>query len=161
MEHSPERWLVWGPGCNLYAWMFVAFFFSWGCQQIRQRFASNRAWLYLDLVVPPLAYMTLLISLVAVGTLNAILQLDERAKLLSVLAVMALFLIPLVRSFRQGRMRVSTPISPLIVVTRLGLQGFFIVELLLSGMWRDTPILLVVSTSVLLIEIAIQRLIPS
>jgi hypothetical protein len=142
---------------NLYAWMFVVFFFSWGCLQIRQRFASNRAWLFLDLVVPPFAYIALLISLVAVGTLNALLQLDERAKLLSVLAVMALFLIPLVRSSRQGQVWVRTPISPLIVVTRLGLHGFFIVELLRSGMWRHTPMLLVVATSVLLIEMAIQR----
>jgi len=41
--------------------------------------------LYLAVLVPPLAYLVLLLSLVALGTVNALLQLDENTKLYSTL----------------------------------------------------------------------------
>jgi uncharacterized membrane protein len=145
------------PAGNLYAWMFVVFFFSLLCRRVRHLSAMHRLWLVLELLVPPVAYVGLVLSLLVVGTLHAILQLDEQARLGSVLAVGALFLVGLLhRRWRSG-LRVQAPLSPLVSGIRLGLHGFFLLDLLVSGLFLTTPLLVVVALSVLLIELGIHR----
>lgn len=147
------------PAGNLYAWMFVVFFFSLWCRKLRRWVARNPYWLGLASLVPPLAYLCLMLSLVAVGTLNAVLQLDETTKLISVLAVAIAFLAGCLHGLRKCPTRERTPITPLIAYVRLGLHGFFLLELLLSGLVTQTPWLLVVAVSALLIEVVLHHMI--
>jgi hypothetical protein len=136
--------------------MFVVFFFSLLCRRVRRLSATHHTWLVLELLVPPVAYLGLVLSLLAVGTLNALLRLGEQAKLGSVLAVRTLFLVGLLhRRWRSG-LRVQAPLSPLVTGIRLGLHGFFLLELLLSGLFLTTPLLVVVALSVLLIELGVH-----
>jgi uncharacterized membrane protein len=145
------------PAGNLYAWMFVVFFFSLLCRCVRRLSATHRTWLILELLVPPVAYLGLVLSLLAVGTVNAILQLDEQTRLGSVLAVGVLFLGGLLHHRWRSGLQVQAPLSPLIAGIRLGLHGFFLLELLTSGLFLTTPLLVVVALSVLLIELGIHR----
>jgi uncharacterized membrane protein len=65
------------PADNLSAWMFVVFFFSLLCRLLRRLSAQHTAMLCLAILVPPLAYLGLLLSLVALGTVNALLGTSE------------------------------------------------------------------------------------
>jgi hypothetical protein len=105
------------PASNLYAWMFAVFFFSLMCRFVRRLYAKRRAFVALDLLVPPVAYLSLLISLV-VGTLNTRLQLDANARLLSVAGVMRLLLLGLLLK------------TPLLLVVALGVV---LVEIAVHG----------------------------
>jgi uncharacterized membrane protein len=147
------------PAGNLYAWMFVVFFFSFLCRQVRRLYAKDHKWLVLDLFVPPLAYIGLLVSIVVIGTINAVLQLDETLKLLSVLVVMILFIMGFLRGRSRRRKPVVAPISPAIGAVRLSLHGFFILELIRSGLFRHASLLLLIAAGVLLIEYTIHRVI--
>jgi hypothetical protein len=144
------------PASNLYAWMFAVFFFSLMCRFVRRLYAKRRAFVALNLLVPPVVYLSLLISLVVVGTLNTRLQLDASARLLSVAGVMGLLLLGLPR----GRARCGTsqmPVSPLIMRVRFAIHGFFIFEFIVSGLFLKTPLLVVVALGVVLVEIAVHR----
>ena len=145
------------PADNLSAWMFVVFFFSLLCRLLRRLSAQHRAMLCLAVLVPPLAYLGLLLSLVALGTVNALLQLDENTKLCSTLAVAVGLLVVCLRSHVRSKARSRTTIAPIIVGIRLCLHGFFVLELLASGLFLAVPLLLVVALSVLLLELAIHR----
>jgi hypothetical protein len=145
------------PADNLSAWMFVVFFFSLLCRLLRRLSAQQRAMLCLAVFVPPLAYLGLLLSLVALGTVNALLQLDDNTKLCSTLAVAVGMLLVCLRSRIRSKACSRTAIAPIIVDIRLCLHGFFVLELLASGLFLALPLLLVVALSALLLELAIHR----
>lgn len=145
------------PADNLSAWMFVVFFFSLLCRLLRRLSAQHRAMLCLAVLVPPLASLGLLLSLVTLGTVNALLQLDDNTKLCSTLAVAVGLLVVCLRGRVRRKARSRTPLAPIIVGIRLGLHGFFVLELLASGLVLALPLLLVVAVSVLLLELAIHR----
>jgi hypothetical protein len=145
------------PADNLSAWMFVVFFFSLLCRLLRRLSTQHRALLYLTVLVPPLAYLGLLLSLVALGTVNALLQLDDNTKLFSTLAVAVGMLVVCLRSRVRSKARSRTTLAPIIVGIRLGLHGFFVLALLASGLFLAVPLLLVVALSVLLLELAIHE----
>lgn len=69
--------------------------------------------------MPPLSYLCLGLSLVAVGTLNEVLQLDETAKLLSALAIVIAFLAGFLHGLRKCPTRGWTPIPFFIAYVRL------------------------------------------
>jgi hypothetical protein len=145
------------PADNLSAWMFVVFFFSLLCRLLRKLPAQKRAMLCLAVLVPPLAYLGLLLSLVALGTVNAFLQLDDNTKLYSTLAVAVGMLVVGLRSRVRSKARSRTTMAPIIVCIRLCLHGFFALELLVSGLFLAAPLLLVATLSALLLELAIHR----
>lgn len=146
------------PADNLSAWMFVVFFFSLLCRLLRRLSAQHTAMLYLAVLVPPLAYLGLLLSLVVLGTVNGLLQLDENTKLCSTLAVVVSMLAVCLRAYVRSKACSRTTLAPGIVGIRLCLHGFFILELLVSGLFLILPLLLVIALSVLLLELAIHRL---
>jgi hypothetical protein len=94
-----------------------------------------------------MAYFSLLMSLLVVGTLNTWLQLDDNARLISVAGVMGLFLIGLLRG-RGQRGTSWLPVSSLIRRVRFGIHGFFILELMVSRLVLKMPLLLVVALRV-------------
>ena len=145
------------PADNLSAWMFVVFFFSLLCRLRRQLSAQHWAMLCRAALVPPLAYLGVLLSLVALGTVNALLQLDDDTKLCSTLAVAVGMLVVCLRGHGRSTARRRTPLAPIIVGIRLCLHGFFLLELLVSGLVLALPLLLVVALSVLLLELAVHR----
>ena len=145
------------PADNLSAWMFVVFFFSLLCRLLRRLSAQHRAMLCLAVLVPPLAYLGLVLSLVALGTVNTLLQLDDNTKLCSTLAVAVGMLVVGLRGHGRSKVRRRTTLAPIIVGIRLGLHGFFVLELLVSGLLLAVPLLLVVALRVLLLELAIHR----
>jgi len=61
------------------------------------------------------------------------------------------------RGHVRSKARCQTAIAPIIVCIRLGLHGFFVLELLASGLFLALPLLLIVALSVLLLELAIHR----
>jgi hypothetical protein len=145
------------PADNLSAWMFVVFFFSLLGRLLRRLSAKHNVMLCLTVLVPPLAYLGLLLSLVALGTVNALLQHDENTKLYSTLAVAMSMLVVCLRGHGRSKTRSRTTLAPIIVGIRLCLHGFFILELLASGLFLTVPLLLVVALSVLLLDLAIYR----
>jgi hypothetical protein len=145
------------PADNLSAWMFVVFFFSLLCRLLRRLSAQHRAMLCLIVLVPPLAYLGLFLSLVALGTVNALLQLDENTKLCSTLAVAVGMLVGGLRSRVRSKARSRTTRAPIIAGIRLCLHGFFVLELLASGLFLTLPLLLVVALSALLLDLALHR----
>jgi hypothetical protein len=145
------------PADNLSAWMFVVFFFSLLCRLLRRLSAQHRAMLCLAVLVPPLAYLGLLLSLVVLGTVNALLQLDDNTKLCSTLAVAMGMLVVCLRGYVRGKARRRTTIAPIIVGIRLCLHGFFVLEVLASGLFLALPLLLVLALSALLLELAMHR----
>jgi hypothetical protein len=139
------------PADNLSAWMCVVFFFSLLCRLLRRLSAQHRAMLCLAVLVPLLAYLGVLLSLVVLGTVNALLQLDDNTKLYSTLAVAVGLLVVCLRSRTRSKVRRRTTLAPIIVGIRLCLHGFFVLALL------ALPLLLVVALSLLLLELAIHR----
>jgi hypothetical protein len=145
------------PAGNLSAWMCVVFFFSLLCRLLRRLSTQHKAMLCLAVLVLPLAYLGLVLSLVALGTVNALSQLEDNTKLYSTLAVAVGMLVVGLRSRVRSKVRSRTTIAPIIVGIRLGLHGFFVLELLASGLFLTVPLLLVVALIVLLLELAIHR----
>jgi hypothetical protein len=66
-------------------------------------------------------------------------------------------LVVCLRSHVRSKARSRTPLAPIIVGIRLCLHGFFVLALLVSGLFLALPLLLVVALSVLLLELAIHR----
>ena len=144
------------PADNLSAWMFVVVFFSLLCRLLRRLSAQHKAMLGLAVLVPPLAYLGLLLSLVALGTVNVLLQLDDNTKLYSTLAVAVGMLVVCLRGHGRSKARSRTTLAPIIVGIRLCLHGFFVLELLASGRFLTVPLLLVVALSALLLELTVH-----
>src|SRR4030095_5833240 len=67
--------------------LMAVLYFSLLCRLLRRLSTQHRALLYLPVLVPPLAYLGLLLSLVVLGTVNALVQLNDNTKLCSTLAV--------------------------------------------------------------------------
>jgi len=145
------------PAGNLYAWMFVVFFFSLFCRVTRVLYNKNKMWLLLLGVVPILSYAALFISIVVTGTVNVYLGLDENMKLLTFLGIVILFASPCIISFIKRRDHFPASIHPVIYFVRLCLHSFFLIELLINGLFVSMPVLLVISLSALSIEVLIHR----
>jgi hypothetical protein len=138
--------------------LMAVLYFSLLCRLLRRLSTQHRALLYLPVLVPPLAYLGLLLSLVVLGTVNALVQLNDNTKLCSTLAVAVGMLVVCFRSRVRSKARRRTTLAPIIVCIRLCLHGFFLLELLGSGLVLAVPLLSVVALSVLLIELTIHRL---
>ena len=112
--------------------------------------------LCLAVLVLPLAYLGLVLSLVALGTVNALSQLEDNTKLYSTLAVAVGMLVVCLRGHGRSKARSRTTLAPIIVGIRLCLHGFFVLELLASGRFLTVPLLLVVALSALLLELTVH-----
>ncbi len=145
------------PAGNLYAWMFVVFFFSLFCRIIRKLWMKNRKFLALISVVPFLSYAGLFTGILLIGSFNNYFNLDENTKLLTFIAIVFTFiLIPLIDSRRRKEL-INSDIHPVIFFIRLCLHLFFIIELFYNRLYIHTPALLAVAFCALFIEIALHR----
>ncbi len=141
------------PSGNLYAWMWVAFFFSVLARYVRTR-GPRSVWLYL--LVPPAAYLLLFIQLHLAGYLGAFLGLKTPNQRLWLFALQFLpFAVLVVYHLRQA-VPVSRP-ALFWKVSRFFMHGYFGVSFIVLGFYRDTPLLAPVILAVLAGEFLIFK----
>jgi hypothetical protein len=137
------------PAGNLYAWMWVAFWYGWTTRLLRRRLAKGEpAWH--RIFVPVIAYTGLLSTLILAGATGMALRLRTHDARLWLFAahVAAFTLIVANAPRRPGAVRIPRSLF----ASRWIMHGSFAVLLIASGLWRQAPVLLAVSAASLALE---------
>lgn len=151
-----EGWFG-APAGNLYAWMFVVFFFSLFCRVIREISEKKKAYLSLITIVPFLSYAGLFAGIAAVNEVNVFFNFDEDRKLITFFTISALFMLVIFINSRPKGKYINSDIHPVIYFIRICLHSFFLLELIFNRLYIQTPPLAVVAVCALLIEISIHK----
>jgi hypothetical protein len=145
------------PAGNLCAWMWVAAWYGGTTRLVRARIARGEPrwhrWL-----IPPFAYTGLLASILSVGAIGQWLGLiDQNRRLWLFAAHVAGFLAVIAVARRRPGGCVGGTIPPSLVWNRWLMHASFAIILVVSGLWRDTPVLLAVCAASMALEYSAQR----
>jgi HEPN domain-containing protein len=145
------------PAGNLYAWMWVAFFFSLFARLIRFLLTKNRVWGLGYLGIPFLAYLGLffaMLSLGAVGRLSGFVTQRER---LVLFGIQFLFFILIVLWGLKKRVPQREPLASLWFWSRVAVHLYFLLAFFIFGVFRNVPILGGISAVILAGEFLLHR----
>lgn len=145
------------PAGNLYAWMWVAAWYSGVLRLVRARIMrgepSWHRWL-----APPVAYAGLLWTFVVLGYLGLALELRTQGERLWLFAAHVAVCAALVAAAARRCRPAGLPrLAASLRVARWLMHGSFALLALWLGLWRATPALLAVSAGALTAEWAVQR----
>ena len=142
------------PAGNYYGWLFVAFGFSAWTRWVRARRGARSTGSWLQLLVPVPAYLTLLLALVPFIVLQQRFFGGPTGGFPPFLATLALFSLVAAWSIRKGGGRLPRPwFMPLF--PRLLIHGYFLSAGILLGIFQQLPVLLAMSLSMLVLELAL------
>jgi len=142
------------PAGNYYGWLFVAFGFSAWTRWVRARDGARSTGSWLQLLVPVPAYLTLLLALLPFIVLQQRFFGGPTGGFPPFLATLALFSLVAGWSIRKGRGRLPRPwFMPLF--PRLLIHGYFLSAGILLGIFQQLPVLLAMSLSMVVLELAL------
>lgn len=153
------------PAGNYYAWLFVTLGFSVMTRWLRDASARRRAWEWLQLAVPFPAWILLLAGLVPFSILRPMVDSHPGGGLWLFGVAMAAFLAisawgvwgpDRVRPDGEGLAILDLRLA---LGTRVAIEGFFLVALVLMGGVTAYPVLLGVALLLLAVEVPLGRLV--
>jgi hypothetical protein len=153
------------PAGNYYAWLFVTLAFSVMTRWLRDASRQRRTWEWLQLAVPFPAWILLLAGLVPFSFLRPIVDPNPGGGLWLFGVALAGFLAisawgvwgpDRIRSDGEGLAIVDLGLA---LGTRIAIEGFFLVALVLMGGVTAYPVLLAVALLLLAAEVPLGRLV--
>jgi uncharacterized membrane protein len=144
------------PAGNYYGWLFVAFGFSLWTRRLRARRTLRDRLPWLQVLVGIPAYLTLLVALVPFIVLQQLFFGGPTGGFPPFVFVLVLFAAVTAAWLRRSSARLPAPWQ-LPVLPRLLIHGYFIGAGVILQIFARLPILLVVSLTMLLIELSIGR----
>jgi hypothetical protein len=142
------------PAGNFYSWLFVAVGFSAWTRLVRRQSARRPAWGWAQLAVPLPAYLTLLLAFFPFVVLKSRFFPAPGAGLPLFFLTLAAFV---GIAFRRKRSRAVALARPwqMPLVPRLAMHLYFITVVLLLGLYRTAPLLLVISLAMFALDLGI------
>lgn len=138
------------PAGNLYAWMWVAFSYSFFARIVRRLEAKNKTWIWAYGILPLFSYAALFLGMNFVGTLGKFLGLTTQGGRL-ILFTAQFFIFLAVVGFNRPRLdpkkkdsglSFSRPqLAPIWKWSRLSLHLYFLFAFFFFGIFREIPIL--------------------
>lgn len=150
---------------NFYTWLFVTFGFSLLTRWLRDRAARRRGAEWLQLLVPIPAYAILIASIIPYAFISARTNAPTGGALWLSFVCIGLFVMVALRGvFGPGRQPPNGQMAAIVDLrlaffTRLSIQGFFLLALLIMGIATELPVLLVTSVVLILVDVWLSRLI--
>ncbi|MGH2489675.1 MAG: carotenoid biosynthesis protein, partial [Candidatus Limnocylindria bacterium] len=150
---------------NFYTWLFITFGFSLLTRWLRDRAARRRWTEWLQLLVPLPAYLILVGAIIPYALISAWTDAPTGGALWLSALFIAMFSIVAWRgvfgSLRQSPngQHVAIVDLRLAFLTRLSIQAFFLIALLVMGLATRLPMLLVTSVSLLAADVWLSRLV--
>jgi len=150
---------------NFYTWLFVTFGFSLLTRWLRDRAARRRGAEWLQLLVPIPAYAILIASIIPYAFISARTNAPPGGALWLSFASIGLFVMVALRGvFGTGRQPPDGQMAAIVDLrlaffTRLSIQGFFLLALLIMGFATQLPVLLIVSVALTTVDVWLSRLI--
>ena len=150
---------------NFYTWLFVTFGFSLLTRWLRDRAARRRGAEWLQLLVPIPAYAILIASIIPYAFISARTNAPTGGALWLSFVCIGLFVMVAVRGvFGTGRQPPDGQTAAIVdlrlaIFTRLSIQGFFLLALLIMGIATELPVLLGTSVVLILVDVWLSRLI--
>lgn len=153
------------PWGNFYAWLFVTLGFSLTTRWLRQAAAGKRALEWLQLAVPIAAFAILSASILPFHYLQPVIDPAKGGGGVLFLLTLVVFLaLATWGTFGPNRdtpngQRTAILDLRLAIVTRVAMQGFFLVALLMMGLATRLPVLLLVAVVFLAAELPLALLV--
>jgi hypothetical protein len=153
------------PWGNFYAWLFVTLGFSLMTRWLRQAAARNRALEWLQLAVPIPAFAILSASILPFHYLQPVIDPAKGGGGVLFFLTLVIFLaLAGWGTFGPSRdtpngQRTAMLDLRLAFITRVAMQGFFLVALLLMGLATRLPVLLLVAVAFLAAELPLALLV--
>lgn len=150
---------------NFYTWLFVTFGFSVLTRWLRDRAARRSGAEWLQLLVPIPAYAILIASIIPYALISTWTNAPTGGALWLSFVCIGLFVMVALRGvFGTGRQPPDGQIVAIVDLrlaffTRLSIQGFFLIALLIMGIATELPVLLVTSVVLILVDVWLSRLI--
>jgi hypothetical protein len=150
---------------NFYTWLFVTFGFSLLTRWLRDRAARRRGAEWLQLLVPIPAYAILIASIIPYAFISARTNAPPGGALWLSFASIGLFVMVALRGvFGTGRQPPDGQMAAIVDLrlaffTRLSIQGFFLLALLIMGFAAQLPVLLITSVALTTVDVWLSRLI--
>ena len=147
------------PAGNLYAWMWVATWYSAITRLVRRRIATRNEPRWHQFLVPVVAYTGLLMTLILIGSLARWLGLERPNERLWLFAAhLLVFAAIVVRAARsRSRQASGQGVARSLLISRWIMHLSFVMILMVGGIWRQTPALMVVCLMALAAEGSAQR----
>ena len=143
------------PAGNFYGWLFVAVGFSAWTRVVRARASGSKALGWLQLLVPILAYLTLLVALVPFIVLQQAFFGGRTGGFPPFLLTLAVFAAVTARSLVRSRASLPWPWS-MPLLPRLTFHIYFLAAGALLGIFQRVPALLGVSLGMLALELCLR-----
>jgi len=141
------------PAGNLYAWMWVAFFYSALARVLRHLIEHNDKWKWGYVPLPAFAYAGLFVSMNTVGWLGETLGLRSQAERLYIFwSQFVAFLVVVLLAWRHRKSEHGR-IAPVWIWSRAAIHLYFILAFFLFGIFREMPVLGVIGLGVFLCEV--------
>ncbi len=141
------------PAGNLYAWMWVAFFFSVLARAVRHLISQNPKWIAAYLAVPFISYAGLYVQLNLIGFAGKVFGLTSQNQRLILFAFQFIIFLIIVAA-NWGRRLLSTDhLSPVWLISRLVIHLYFLIGFFAFGIFRGIPILGVIAVLILAAEV--------
>ncbi len=141
------------PAGNLYAWMWVAFFFSAAARAVRRLEQKNHSWILGYAAVPVVAYTALFLMLMVLGNAGRALGFGSQPGRMVLFAVHLLIFAAVVRAnwappnnYRQK------PVDPFWLRARMFVHCYALFAGTFFGIFRQTPALAAVALAVIMTE---------
>lgn len=146
------------PAGNLWAWMWVAFFYSAFARIVRNLSAKNSRWTWATLLIPFLAYGGLFAAIKALAfgsTAAGLGTQQERLYLFGGQFVLFLLIVIWQKSGRAGAS--GEPMSPFWLVARFAIHIYFLGVFFAFGIYRKDPVLGGIALAIIVAELLMTR----
>ena len=145
------------PAGNLYAWMWVAFWYSALARILRRLTSKSQHWKWGYLILPIFSYAGLFASMNFVGGLGRILGLTTHAERLCLFWVQFFIFVLMVLAGGLKRREKGERVAAVWWWGRYSIHLYFLCAFFLFGIYRDIPILGGVAFLTLAGEFALKR----
>ena len=129
------------PAGNLYAWMWVAFFYSACTRGVRHLVKKDEKWSWLSLFVPIVAYLGLFLAMISIGFVGKSLGLvSQKEKLYLFWMQFSIFVVMALAGWRR-RYKTDEAVRPIWWWSRLAIHLYFLTSFFFQGLYYSFPIL--------------------
>lgn len=133
------------PAGNLYAWMWVAFFYSALSRALRRLLEKDKRWAWAFFILPFFAYAGLFLAMVSLGFIGKAIGFTSQAERLVLFwAQFLVFMVLVLLREARGEAR-SEAVASVWKWGRLAIQIYFLCAFFIFGFFRQVPILGVIT----------------
>ena len=140
------------PAGNLYAWMWVAFFYSVFARMLRLLLEKDKRWTGLYAAIPFICYVFLFLQLNLIGFAGRLLGLTTPNQRLWLFAAQFLVFLIVAAVSWPRRASAQKGIAPLWIGSRAAIHLFFLFLFFHAGIYRTLPVLGLVSGFVMAVD---------